>query len=59
MDGGDRVSVLGYADDFVLLATTAEGLQQLIDAAADYCVAIGMAISVPKTKTMVFTDGVY
>ena len=57
MDGGDRVSVLGYADDFVLLATTAEGLQQLIDAAADYCVAIGMAISVPKTKTMVFTDG--
>ena len=58
VDGGDKVTVLGYADDFVLLAVSAEGLQQLIDATADYCVAIGMAISVPKTKTMVFTDAV-
>ena len=30
----------------------------LVDATCNYCVAIGMAISVPKMKTMVFTDGV-
>ena len=57
VNGGDKVSILGYADDFVLLADSAEGLQQLIDATGEYCVAIGMAICVPKTKTKVFTDG--
>lgn len=55
LDGGDRVSTLGYADDFVLLADTVEGLQRLIDAAAEFCAAVGMAINVPKTKAMVFS----
>jgi len=54
LGGGDRVSILGYADDCVLLADSAEGLQRLIDATAVLCATIGMTISVPKTKTMVF-----
>ena len=55
VDGGHRVGILGYADDFVLIADTPEGLQQLIDAAAEFCGAIGMIISVPKTQTLVFS----
>ncbi len=57
VDGGDKLSILGYAYYFVLLADGAEGLQQLIDATAYFCVAIGMVNSVPEKKAMVFAAG--
>jgi hypothetical protein len=54
---GTSVPDLGYADDFALLATTPDGLQRLIDAAAGFCAETGMVISVEKTKIVVFSKG--
>ena len=51
---GTLVRDLGYADDFVLLATTPGGLQQLVDAAHKFCTETGMAICPEKTKVVVF-----
>ena len=51
---GSLVPDLGYADDFLLLALSAEGLQQLLDSADSFCTSMGMIISVPKTKVIVF-----
>ena len=51
---GHRVPDLGYADDFVLMASTPEGLQRLIDAVISFCLLMGMVISIPKTMVLVF-----
>ena len=53
---GRIVHDLGYADDFVLLATTPAGLQCSIDAVSDFCQHTGMIISVEKTKIVVFSQ---
>lgn len=52
---GLRVAELGYADDFVLLASSANELQKLIDATAEFCAFIGMIVSTEKTKVLVFS----
>lgn len=52
---GLYVPDLGYADDFALLATTPDGLQSLIDAAAEFCAQTGMIIGADKTKVVVFS----
>ena len=54
LSDGRHVPDLGYADDFVLLADTPEGLQRLIDATIAFCVATGMQICIQKTKVLVF-----
>ena len=51
---GTLVPHLGYADDFVLLATSAAGLQRLLDAAGRFFVSMVMVISIPKTFVLVF-----
>ena len=51
---GRAIPDLGYADDFVLLATTAQGLQRLLDAVAKFCISTGMVISIQKTKVIAF-----
>ena len=51
---GRAVPDLGYADDFVLLATTAAGLQRLLDAVTKFCTSMGMVISIRKTKVIAF-----
>ena len=51
---GRLVPDLGYADDFLLLALSAEGVQQLLDSTGNFCASMGMIISVPKTKVIVF-----
>ena len=56
LSDGRRIPDLGYADDFVLLANSLEGLQELIDATADFCAATGMQISTDKTKVLVFSQ---
>ncbi len=56
LHGGQRVPDLGYADDFVLMATTPAGLQRLINASAEFCAAVGMVISAEKTRVVVFSD---
>ena len=45
---------LGYADDFVLLANSAAGLQRLLDAAGRFLASMAMVISIPKTFVLVF-----
>ena len=54
---GTRVPVLGYADDFVLLASSQEQLQALLHALERFCRAVGMELCVPKTKVLVFQKG--
>ena len=51
---GRLVPDLGYADDFCLLATSAAGLQRLLDTAYGFLNSIGMELSVAKTKVMTF-----
>ena len=47
------VSHLLYADDLLLLSTTAEGLQHNINKVEDFCKQWGLSINVDKTKIMV------
>ena len=47
--------ILGYADDFALLATTPVGLQRSLDAVFEHCQSIGMVVSIDKSKVMVFS----
>lgn len=55
--GGQRVPDLGYADDFCLLATSAEGLQSLLDTAHGYLSSLGMEVSAEKSCVLVFGGG--
>ena len=52
---GLSVTDLGYADDFALVSSTAEGLQTLISTAAAWCAAVGMQPSPDKTVVMEMT----
>ena len=49
-----QVLDLAYADDVALMASSLEGLQQLLDLVCNFCALMGMVVSVPKTKVMVF-----
>ena len=49
------VSHLLYADDLLLLSTTAEGLQRNISKADEFCKQWGLSINIDKTKIMVFS----
>jgi hypothetical protein len=51
---GRPVPDLGYADDFCLLATSAAGLQRLLDTAYGFLNSVGMELSVAKTCVLVF-----
>lgn len=53
---GIPVPALFYADDVVLLSSTAAGLQQLSDSVQGFCVANGLT-SLPKTAVVVFGGG--
>ena len=48
-------SDLEYADDIMLIATSPQQLQQLIDATHNYCQQMGMQVSSSKTEVMAFT----
>jgi len=54
LPSGDRLRELGYADDFVLLSSSGEGLQRLIGTTSAWCTVTGMSISQAKSKVMVF-----
>ena len=51
---GVQVTDLAYADDVTLMASSPQGLQQLIDIVCQFCAPMGMIVSVAKTKVMVF-----
>lgn len=52
--GGKRLKCLLYADDLVLLAHDREGLQDLLDALANFCRATRLRVNVDKTVTVTF-----
>lgn len=52
---GFTVPILGYVDDFVLMASSARGLQLLMNAVADWCDIFNMVVNCSKTRLMVFT----
>ena len=54
---GVRVGLLMYADDIVLIAETAEDLQQKIDALHQYCRLNKLTVNITKTKCMIFHRG--
>ena len=56
-DEETHFSALAYADDIVLLSTTAEGLQKALDTTEQYCKEWKLNINHKKTKCMTFTGG--
>ena len=54
LDGDTCVSVLAYADDLVLLSTSAEGLQKMLDYVSQWCDNNAMKVNCEKTKIMHF-----
>ena len=46
------VSALFFADDFVLIARTAEGLRDLLKIVQQHCSALRMTVSISKSKVM-------
>ena len=54
LSSGLQVPDLAYADDVALMASSPQGLQRLIDLVSEFCAPMGMIVSVPKTKVLVF-----
>jgi hypothetical protein len=54
---GLLVRCLFYADDIALMATSAAGLQRLLDALHAFCVANGMVVNQSKSQVVVFNSG--
>ena len=50
--GGRLISNLRYADDIVLLASSANELQELVDRVHAACAEFGLKINIKKTKVM-------
>ena len=50
---GQLVPMLLFADDIVLLGTSHEVVQGLLDTLQSFCLANGLTVSVPKTKWLV------
>ena len=51
-----KITVLKYADDLVLLANTAEGLQSGLDALHSYCTVNKLTVNIKKSKVMCFAN---
>ena len=54
--GGRLVTNLRYADDIVLIASTREELQELVNRVHSAAVSVGMRLNVKKTETMGVSD---
>lgn len=46
------LNAMGFADDLVLMAQTAQGLQILLDTAADYLQSCGLSVNAAKCFTV-------
>ena len=53
--GGAAVPPLLYADDMVLLATSASGLQRQLNLLQQYCRQWGLTVNIDKTKLMLLS----
>ena len=54
--GSNPVNYLLYADDLILMSTTASGLQNHINNLYKFCAAWHLIVSLPKTKVLIFND---
>lgn len=54
---GSLLRALLYADDVVLTATSAQGLQAMLDALHEFCTANSMFVSGSKSEVVVFSGG--
>jgi len=54
--GDNKINILMYADDLVLLADSQADLQLMIDAFSSYCCTWGLEVNLSKTKVMVFRE---
>ena len=54
--GGRLVTNLRYADDIVLIASTREELQELVNRVHNAAVTVGMRLNVKKTETIGVND---
>ena len=52
-----NLGLLLYADDIILLANSAESLQNSLNVLADYCLRWKLTVNTTKTKIMVFRKG--
>ena len=52
--GSHLLNSLLYADDFLLLSESAEGLQNCMNKVYNYCLNWGLAINYNKSKVMIF-----
>ena len=52
-----KLGCLLFADDAILLSTSAEGLQRQLDNLEKYCEEWGLTVNTKKTKIMVFNSG--
>ena len=50
-----KISHLLYADDLVLVSTTAEGLQYCLHATYEFSLRKELTINIEKSKTMIFS----
>ena len=53
---GEKINVLMYADDMILLSESREGLQTQINKLSSYCAQWKLNVNVKK-KTMIFNRG--
>ena len=52
-----QLFVLIYADDIILMATTASDLQKALDILENYCIRWKLTVNVIKTKIVIFRKG--
>ena len=57
LDEDNKINVLMYAEDLILLSETKDGLQKQIDKLHIFCAKWKLDINVKKTKVMVFNRG--
>jgi exonuclease III len=54
MEGALTLALLMFADDVVLIAESAQGLQILLDVLHEFCQRYNMAVNLKKTKVVVY-----
>ena len=50
----NQINHLLYADDLILISSTAEGLQNCLNQLSDYCLKWDLSVNISKSKVIVF-----
>ena len=58
LPNGSRLNLLLYADDLVLISTSAVGLQRSINSLHQFCKESLMSVNTQKSKVMIFQNNV-